>query len=733
VEWIGNAQQYLSEVLQHLNATPATAWSGFYTSIVFAVLLPLLLYLGKRCCKSRKESQQVGNTFTNSGLGEQNSAQGDNAIGKKIDVNQTAHGNANIIAGTGPVHVVQQINPLPPPSIIPDQRPTPEPCFLHREEEITWLNERLLPGAVVAVCGPGGMGKSALAAQAVSKLEASRFPDGIIFHSFYHQPSTEQALQSICEAFQVEAKTGLESAVRQVLAGKQALLMLDGTEEADDLPAVLRLRGQCGVLITSRKRNDAQGIRRDLKPLDEQPAAEVFRQYSGLAADDPSVAAICKLLGGWPVGLRIAGRYCSSTGESAAAYLRWLEQEPFKELGDGQHQEENAALLLRRSVAAVSEDARQVLGMAGALAFATMSGSPVAAILEDDERRARNTLGELVNYGLLERKEERWQTSHALIHTYARTELPLSTDALKRLAMYYIIFCYIASEEGVQGYARLDGERAHCLRLMESCLASKLWQEVKLLVGAITIYLDRQGWWTEKLTAVEMRLTAARQTGNRKDEGWCLNSLGYTCLKRGEYDKALAWFEQSLPIWRELGDREGEGTTLNNMAGVYRQQGKYELALETLQKSLSIRREIGDRRGEGESLNNIGSLYYAQGDNEQALSYYEQDLAICREGGDTIGEGTTLNNIAEIYRAQGKYSKALEYFEQDLAICRELGDRGLEAQCCWNIGLSYIDMGDLAKAEEYIAQAVQIAEQIGHPLLEKWRDGLARVRAARQG
>ena len=44
-----------------------------------------------------------------------------------------------------------------------------------------------------------------------------------------------------------------------------------------------------------------------------------------------------------------------------------------------------------------------------------------------------------------------------------------------------------------------------------------------------------------------------------------------------------------------------------------------------------------------------------------------------------------------------------------------------------------VDMGDLAEAEEYITLAVQIAEQIGHPYLEQWRDGLARVRAMRQG
>ncbi|MGX9725831.1 MAG: tetratricopeptide repeat protein [Candidatus Electronema sp. VV] len=681
------------------------------------------------------------NQFDSKGSG-QSIAQGDHSIGQQNNsgcVEQTSAGNGCIIAGTGDVRIEHLHQHYPRTEHgIPLQRPPKAEHFTGRDAELKEMLAALQPGRAVTLCGPGGMGKTALAAQAVWTLAPGKevpalFPDGIIFHSFYGQEDVSLAFAHIVRSYDEEQQDTSFAAAFRLMASKQALLILDGAEEASDLPAVLRLRGGCGVLITSRRKEDAPVAPLAVTPLGQQDAEELFRRHCGAAADAETAAAICGLLGGWPVALRIAGRYCSTTGESAADYLRFLRQQPFRRLGKGEHGQENAALLLRRSVAQVSDDARLALALAGCLAFAPLAPEPVAVILDGDELRSADALGELVNYGLLEKPGERWQTSHALIHTYARSELVMSKESMAQLAKYYIAFCRAACAENAKGFILLDGERAHCLRLIESCLASELWQEVKLLVGAIDIYLERQGWWTEELAAVGMRLTAARQAGDRRDEGWCLNSLGYTYRRRREDDKGLDYYQQSLPIFRELGERKEKGALLNNIAMIYRQQGKHELALQYFQQSLSIAQEIGDREGEGATLNNIAGVYYAQGDYEQALQQYEQCLTPTREAGDTIGEGTTLNNIAVIYRAQGKSAKAFEYYEQTLAIHQQLGDRAREAESRWNIGLIYEDLGDLAKAEEHISLAVQIAEQIGHPKLETCREGLARVRAARRG
>ena len=62
-----------------------------------------------------------------------------------------------------------------------------------------------------------------------------------------------------------------------------------GLKRRRDLHAMLRLRGQCGVLVTSRKNEDAPDEPLELKRLEEQQAKEVFRRYSGLAINDTRV------------------------------------------------------------------------------------------------------------------------------------------------------------------------------------------------------------------------------------------------------------------------------------------------------------------------------------------------------------------------------------------------------------------------------------------------------------
>ena len=144
--------------------------------------------------------------------------------------------------------------------------------FTGRERELAQLLDMLQPGRAATLVAVGGMGKTALAVEALYNLPQGRFPDGIFFHTFYHQPQAAVCLERICRAFGREPLPEPAQAAGMALADRKALLVLDGAEQADDLRPILNVAGECGVLITTRRRSDAPNYQYflELTPLAEE-------------------------------------------------------------------------------------------------------------------------------------------------------------------------------------------------------------------------------------------------------------------------------------------------------------------------------------------------------------------------------------------------------------------------------------------------------------------------------
>ena len=604
---------------------------------------------------------------------------------------------------------------------VPLQLPPKVPHFKDREAELEQLLQDLQHGEPVTLCGAGGIGKTALASKALWHLTAQgtntpeQFPDGVLWHSFYTEPRAEAALEQIARVFGEEPQPNPQKAAQRALSGRRVLLCLDGAEDADDLSRVHSVAQRCGLIVTSRKHRDALKDWQDIPTLPLEDAVSLLSDWSkDQSRKTDLIEAICSYVGRLPLAVRLIGRYLRESGETPDEYLEWLQEEPFEALEQGAHRERSVNRLLSRSLDQLSEPARQILPLIGLLAFAPFGVEPLAAALDCQPRPCRKALGELVDYGLLLRDEtQRYSVSHALVHTYARQQLSAPAETLERLAGFYAGFAKEQSEQGAEGYARLDIERPHILHLLERCQAQQQWQTISALVGAISNYLDLRGYWTEYQTVLNINLEAARQLDDRKDEGWCLGSLGYTAQKRGDYAAALEYDEQALAIRQEIGDQAGEGATLNNISQIYQARGDTVTALDYLEQSLAIRQEIGDKAGEGTTLNNLATTAYAGGDYATALDYLEQSLAIRQEIGDKAGEGTTLNNISQIYKARGDSATALDYLEQSLAIQQEIGDKAGEGATLDNIGQIYYDRGDYAKASDYYENALTIRQNIG--------------------
>ncbi|MCI5227797.1 MAG: hypothetical protein D3918_14330, partial [Candidatus Electrothrix sp. AX2] len=171
------------------------AWEWVFSGVGVSITGWLILHYRRK--PPAQDTTPPGNTFTNtvthSGNGDQNIAQGNNAIGKKVDVDArgaqievgirhavSLHGDHAQIHGGIHFHNYHRT-----PQGIPLQRRPRAEHFKGRDDMLKELLPMLRPGKAVTLCGLGGMGKTALAIEAAWKLAPENtppasFPDGII-------------------------------------------------------------------------------------------------------------------------------------------------------------------------------------------------------------------------------------------------------------------------------------------------------------------------------------------------------------------------------------------------------------------------------------------------------------------------------------------------------------------------------------------------------------------------
>ncbi len=243
--------------------------------------------------------------------------------------------------------------------------------------------------------------------------------------------------------------------------------------------------------------------------------------------------------------------------------------------------------------------------------------------------------------------------------------------------------------------------------------AEKLFSEARNLARQDTMETLRAS-----LTKLEDAKRIYSETGEKKNEAYCLVWLGDVNNYLGEKQKALEYYNQALPIWRTFNDKSNEVITLNNIGNVYSDLGKKRKALDYYIQTLPLRKAIGDSGAEYATLINIGYFYSNFGESQKALDYYNQALDLSRTIKNKSVESTTLNIIGGVYSILGDKQKALGFYNQALSLVKLIGDKVNEVTTLTNIGVIHSDLGDKQKALEIYTQSLAIAKTLNDKIYE---------------
>ena len=192
-----------------------------------------------------------------------------------------------------------------------------------------------------------------------------------------------------------------------------------------------------------------------------------------------------------------------------------------------------------------------------------------------------------------------------------------------------------------------------------------------------------------------------------------LHGLGNLAQAQGEYEQARGLYQQSLDIFERLGDQHGRASSLHALGIISQDQGKYEKARGLYQQSLDIFERLGDQHGRASPLGQLATIAHHQGKYEEARSLYWQSLEISEQLGDQRRRTMTLHHLGMIAQDQGEYKEARRLYQQNLELFEQLRDQcGRAATLHQLANIAYLQ-GEYEEARGFYQQNLEIDERLG--------------------
>jgi transcriptional regulator with XRE-family HTH domain len=306
--------------------------------------------------------------------------------------------------------------------------------FTGREAELASITAALTgPRAarspMVVLTGPPGYGKTSLAVRAAAGLR-SALPDQLFVDlgGLTQDPPSPRAVA----ARVLSALTGRESTggdpgcVRELLADRPRLVVLDDAAGEAQIRALRPTTGPTAVLVTSRRSlaglEDAERV-----PVERLPSADAQQVLAAIIpaeqADESDLVRLARLCDHVPLALRIAGnRVASRPGWTATALVGRLaaRERRLDALTAGDLRMRAA---IRSSVDQLGPSTRQLFRRLALVEEPTFAADLAAALVGQPRGRTEDMLDELADLNLVQPAAGDRYALRGLLRLYAEAEL----------------------------------------------------------------------------------------------------------------------------------------------------------------------------------------------------------------------------------------------------------------------------------------------------------------------
>ncbi|GIJ55693.1 AfsR/SARP family transcriptional regulator [Virgisporangium aurantiacum] len=660
----------------------------------------------------------------------------------------------------------------------PAQLPPDAADFTGRADLVREIRDVLTAGgtgpAVVALLGPGGVGKSALAVHVAHRV-SSAYPDGQLHVDLRGTTGTPaspaEILGRFLRALQPDPNAipdGTDErmdAYRTLLSGRRVLIVLDDAANEQQVRPLLPGSGTCAVLVTSRGRlaglAGAHLIGVDL--LSAAEATTLLARIAGaerIGAAPDAAADIVASCGNLPLAVRVAGARLATRRQWTPRLLANRltdERRRLDELSAGDQQIRASIEMSFRSLEPAAQTAIHRLGHVGLSDFRSwVVASALDVDIADAERVLEHLVDtHLVDYTFVDDSGQVRYRLHDLVRIYAReqaeralppADLLASTGrvlgawsaVLDRLGEHIVDHVTSGAILPVARHAAhdvdpdvlgtalddprgwLDIEQASLVLAVERAAElglDGLAVSIASALCASTYPLNNVvDLWDRAHRAA---LVAARRAGDAHGEAVLLVELGQLRYEQDRFGEAQQVLTDAVTRFRDLGDARGQASALSALGLACRDQGYLPEAQHFLAQASTLCRDLDDRAvGHCERL--VGSVHLERGDFALADEALATAVSAYRRIGSRRGEALTLRTIGLAAQARGRYADAARAYSQALALLQELGDTKLAAYCRRGLAKTHLRTGRLAEAREPLEDALAVHRASG----DRWGEAM---------
>lgn len=627
------------------------------------------------------------------------------------------------------------------------------PPLIGRGDELRAIPDRLVPGQVVTLLGPGGVGKTTLARALAADRTDTRWVELAALDA-----GADPAI-ALGSTFDTPAEHALAALTGWAEAAADPMVVLDNAEHV--IEPVRALVGELDlprlgltVLVTSRvPLGAANEATIEIEPLPTADAATLYAARAATEVDDDT-ARLCVALDGLPLAVELAAARSAVLGPREL--LDRLDRLPgLLQVADGRARHEGLDPLVRWSVELLEPGPRKL--------FETLSIFPSSVDLAAVEV-----------FGWAVGVPDPVLALESLVHAALVAVDRQGGRRFRMLATIRAVAAELLDESGARGHAeeaavtwllsltRPDGQdwseqlRADWHNVRSSFdlavvrrpdeagrLLAKMGPSVGHLGG--TGLVDR---WAEALLAratdpaVVTRMSVLRaQAANRAgrlDDAQQLISAAIASVQHMEHDEriavedevyyeagSIAYYRDDLPgaraAWErslELGERAGNDLSVAyTLAELSWIEPDLSRAIHLLEGAVSNLGRYGRHLDQSTTLVNLATRLVDAGRIDEARIRADEAAAAAVAAGSRRAEGGAAHIGGLIAKMQGRLAEAMELATQAVAVYEESGERNRMGRARANLAVYLTLSGRVAEARVAAAQAH--AAVVDQP--EQWR------------